>query len=120
MTGAASRRGRRRLLKILWKMANRALHGKRNQSAEGAEGTIRHYLAKIGEQFQVLRSILIGDDLVNYFHATRRADAAGRALAAAFHGAKFHREARLMRQIHRVVEDHHSAMAQHALLFREG
>ncbi len=65
-------------------------------------------------------AFLVGDDLVDYFHAARGADAAGRALAAAFHGAKFHREARLVREINRIVENDHAAVAEHALLFSEG
>ena len=101
-------------------MANRALHGKRNQSAESAERTIRHHFAKIVEQFQILRAILIGDDLIDYLDAARGPDAAGRALAAAFDGAKFHGEARLMREIDRIVENDHAAVAEHALLFSEG
>ncbi len=101
-------------------MANCALHGKGNESAESAERPIRHHFAKIGEEFQILRAVLIGNDLIDYLDAARGTDAARRALAATFDGAKFHREAGLMREIDRIVEDDHAAVAEHALLFSEG
>jgi hypothetical protein len=56
------------------------------------------------------------DDLVDHLDAARRADAAGRALAAAFDGAEFHGEARLLRHVDGVVEHHDAAMADQAVM----
>src|SRR5690606_28017860 len=55
-----------------------------------------------------------GDDTVDRFHAAHRANAAGRALAAGFDRAEFHREARHLRHVHRTVEYDNATVAEHA------
>ena len=61
-----------------------------------------------------------GEDFVDKFLAARRADAAGRALAAAFHGTELHRETRHHHHIDRVVEDDKAAMADQTVLGGKG
>ena len=50
----------------------------------------------------------------------RRADAAGRALAAGFNGAEFHGEAGLLGHVDGVVKHHDAAVADHGAIGGEG
>ena len=61
-----------------------------------------------------------GDDPVDDLDAAGRADPARRALAAAFDGAEFHGEARLLRHVDGVVEHDDAAMADQAVARGEG
>src|SRR6185312_14555208 len=108
------RRARRRLGEILAEMIERAHDWHGNEPAEGAQRTIRHHLAKIAQQLDVLLAVPAGDDLVDSFDPADRADPARRALAAAFLGAEVEREAGLARHVDSVVEHDDPAMAEHA------
>ncbi len=70
--------------------------------------------AEVVEQREVLRRLDPGEDAVHHLHPAHGADAAGRALAAAFGGAELEGEAGLGGQVHRVVEHHDAAMAEQA------
>ena len=65
-------------------------------------------------------AIFAGHDLVDQLDAARRADAAGRALAAGFDGAELHGEAGLLGHVHGVVEHHDAAMADQPVGGGEG
>ncbi len=77
-------------------------------------------LAEVLDQREVGGAALTADDLVDGLDAARRADAAGRALAAGFDGAELHGEARLARHVDRVVEHDDAAMADQPVARREG
>src|SRR5580704_12201335 len=114
MAGLLFRRDARwRLGEILTEMIERAKHRHGSQPAESAERTVRHDLAKIAQQLDVLLAVAASDDLVDGLHAAGRTDPAWRALAAAFLGAERKSEAGLARHVDAVVEDHDAAMAQH-------
>src|SRR5689334_20947212 len=82
-------------VEIFREVADRTLDRIRGQPAQGAERSVDHGVAEIVEQLQVLLAVLAGDDAVDHLDAAGRADPAGRALAAGFHGAELHGEARL-------------------------
>ena len=100
-------------------MLDRAQHRVRRQPAQRAQRSVQQQFTKIVQDLQVLRAVLVGDDPVDHLHTARRADAAGRALAAALDGAEFHGEAGLPREIHRVVEHHDAAVADQTPFRRE-
>src|ERR1700722_20021363 len=104
---------RRRLGEILAEMIERAKHWHGRQASESAKRAVRHDLAKIAQQLDVLLAVAAGNDLVDGLDPARRTDPAGRALAAAFLGAKFHGEASLAGHVNAVVENDDPAMAQH-------
>ena len=61
-----------------------------------------------------------GANLVDGLDAAGRADPAGRAFAAGFDGAEFHRKARLLGHVDGIVEHHDAAMADQAVARGEG
>ena len=77
-------------------------------------------LQRSSSSFDIGGAVLVLDDAVDHLDAARRADPAGRALAAGFDRAEFHREARLLGHVDRVVEHHDAAMADQAVARREG
>src|SRR5580658_7242899 len=106
---------RRRLGEILAEMIERAKHGHRGKSAKSAERAVRHHLAKVAQELEVLLAVPAGDDLVDRLHTAGRTDPAGRAFAAAFRGAELEGETRLARHVDAVIEDDDAAVAQHAV-----
>ncbi len=72
------------------------------------------------EQRLVLLGLDARGDLVSRFDTTRRADAAGRALAAGFDGAEFHGETGLLQHVGGIVKDGDAGMADQAVLGGEG
>src|SRR5574337_1992280 len=100
---------------ILAEMIEGAQDRQRRQPAERAERAVRHELAKIAQNLEVLLAVAPGEDPVDHLRAANRADPAGRALAAAFLGAEFEGEARLARHVDRVVEDDDASVPQLAL-----
>jgi hypothetical protein len=71
---------------ILGKMGERAHHGIGGEPAKGAQRPELHGVAKVFEHEKVLGYVLSGRDLVDELDTPRRADAAGRALAARLDG----------------------------------
>src|SRR5690349_770552 len=90
-----SSHARRRGLEIFGEMRDRAHHRVRREAAQRAQRTELHRVAEVGDQSEVLFRLDAGGEPVDGLDATRRADAAWRALAAAFDGAEFHGKARM-------------------------
>src|SRR6476661_3789458 len=109
-----------RSAEIFGEMGERAHNRVWREAAQRTQRTKLHGVAQIFEHRDVLGAILIGHDLVDQLDATRRPDAAGRALAAGFDRAKFHGEAGLAAHVHRVVEHHDAAMADQPVGRGEG
>src|SRR4051812_44140108 len=80
--------------KVLREVIQRAQHGIRSQPAHRAERTRDQRVAQVAQQ-RHLRLALPARrgtaNAVDHLHAARRADAAGRALAARLDGAELHR-----------------------------
>src|SRR5580704_8656068 len=95
-------------------MIESAEDGQGREPAERAKRAVRHDLAKIAQELDVLLAVQARDDLVHRLGAARRADTAGRAFAAAFLGAELEGETRLARHVDAIVEDDDPAVAQHA------
>ena len=101
-------------------MGDGAHHRIGREAAQRAERAELHRVAEVGHQREVLLRLDAAGDLVDRLDAARRADAAGRALAAAFDGAEFHGEARLLQHVGGVVEHHDAGMADQPVLGGEG
>src|SRR5665213_3390761 len=93
-------------------MFERAHHRQRSQTAERAKRTCGHRVAKIAQQFYIIRAIAILDDAIDNLNSASRSDATGRAFAARFQRAEFHRIARHLSEVSGIVEDHDAAMTQ--------
>src|SRR5580698_3496238 len=98
----------------------RARYGVGREAAECAERAEFHGVAEVFDDGEVLLDAFAGADLVDGLDATGRSDPAGRALAAGFDGAEFHRKARLLQHVDGVVEHHDAGMADQAVARREG
>src|SRR5882672_3116562 len=110
-------RGARRLpVKIFREMLQSAHHRHRGQPAQSAERTVPQGLTQILNQVDILHDLLALHDLVHGLGPARGADAAGGAFAAGFDGAELEGKPRLLGQVHGIVEDDDSAMADHAAL----
>ena len=96
---------------ILGEMRERAQHRIGGKPAKGAKRSELHGVAEIFEHDQIGRRVLACHDLVDQLYAPRRADAAGRALAAGLDGAELHGETGLLGHVDGVVEHHDAAMA---------
>ena len=108
---------RARPVEILGEMLRRALctgMGVKPPMAQSEPSVMRSQRSSSSCQIPV--ALDAGDDPVDDLDAARRADAAGRAFAAGFDGAEFHREARLLGHVDGIVEHHEAAMADHRLL----
>src|SRR5271166_4678198 len=100
---------------ILREMLQRAHHGIWDEPAQRAQRTELHRVAEVPQQIEICLHSLAADDAIDHLHAPDRADAARRALPARLFGAELHGEARLLREVHRVVEHHNAAMADEAV-----
>ncbi len=101
-------------------MVERREHGERRHAAQRAQRATEHRVAQVAQQHLVGRAILSRHHAVDHLHATRGADAAGRALATGFDGAELHRIARHVCHVDGVVEYHDAAVADHRALGGEG
>src|SRR5215468_6755212 len=95
---------------ILGEMADSAHHRIRREAAERAERAELHGVAEILDEGEIGLAFLARYDPVDDLDAARRADSAGRALAAGLDGAELHGEARLARHVDGVVEDDDAAV----------
>src|SRR5450432_3449414 len=107
-----ARRGR---AKIFPEMFQRAHDRVGRETAQRAKRTELHGVAEVFDHGDVFGHAVAGADPVDGLDAAGRADPAGRTLAAGFDGAELHREARLFRHIHAVVEHHDAAVADQAV-----
>src|SRR3984885_5780107 len=98
----------------------RARHGVRRETAEGAQRAEFHGVAEVFDDGEVLLDPFAGTDLVDGLDAAGRTDAAGRALAAGFDRAEFHRKTRLFQHVDGVVEHHDAGVADQAVARGKG
>jgi hypothetical protein len=106
--------------KIVRKMIDRAHHRIWGEPPESAKRSELHGVAEVGDQLDLLCRLDVPGDPVERLDAALRADAAGRALAAAFDGAELHGETRLLQHVGRIVEYHDAGVADQPVLGREG
>src|SRR5438309_2159053 len=76
-------------------------------------------LSVVFDQCEIGSHVAALHDPIDHLDATGRPDPARRAFAAGLNRAEFHREARLPRHIHRVVEHHYTTMSDQAVTGRE-
>ena len=99
---------------VLRKVVQGGQHGVRRHAAQRAQRAAQHGVAQVAQQMHLLFARrAAGHDLVEGLHAARRADAAGRALAAGLDCAEFHGVAGHARHVDGVVEGHQAAVADH-------
>ena len=84
---------------IFGEMVQRAHHRIGREAAERAQRAELHRVAEVVEHRDCFRARSPAMILSIILDAARRADAAGRALAAGFDGAELHGEARLLRHV---------------------
>src|ERR1700722_5653189 len=97
-----------------------ARHGVGREATECAERTEFHGIAEVLDDGEVLLHAFAGTDLVDGLNPAGRPDPAGRALAAGFDGAEFHRKARLLQHVDGVVEYHDASVADQAVARGKG
>src|SRR5688572_13629139 len=89
---------------VLREVLHGALHGEGGHAPEAAQGRIQHRIAELLDQHELAFTVLPAADGSQGLRPADRADPAGRALAAGFDCAEFHRVTRHLQHVHGVVE----------------